>query len=330
MAVTQLDQKTLIQFYEQLWRIRLFEEQVDRLGSTGQVPGFPHLSTGQEAVAVGVCAVLKTEDYLFSGHRAHGHVLAKGSDLYATFAEVLGRVDGLCRGRGGSMHLADGANGVMGATGVVGGNIPLAAGAAWAAKEQDDGRIAVVFFGDGATGSGVFHETLNLASLWQLPVLLVCENNGYAEFTSRAEHSKVAKVGAFAAPYNISSRTVDGNDVLAVYAAAREAVHHLREGGGPWLLECMTYRLAGHYVGDPQKYRDQEELAAWRDKDPIQRLHKDLLEQGADEKNLAASAARVREELAAVVARALAAGRPDPNDVLADVYTTEWPAARKG
>ena len=171
-----------------LCRIRVFEGQVQRLAAAGEVPGFPHLSTGQEAVAVGVCAHLTDKDVLFTGHRGHGHTLAKGSDAQATFAEIIGRDTGLCRGRGGSMHLVDAPRGVLGATGVVGGNLPLAAGAAWAAQARGDGTIAVVFFGDGATGAGVFHETVNLAVLWKLPVLFVCENNGYAEFTSREEH----------------------------------------------------------------------------------------------------------------------------------------------
>src|ERR1700686_3705932 len=181
--------------YGALWRIRLFEGQVQRLAAAGEIPGFPHLSTGQEAVAVGICTQLAREDVVFTSHRGHGHVLAKGSDIEATFAEILGRQNGLCRGRGGSMHLVDAANGVLGATGVVAGNLALAAGAAWAAQAQDRQDISVVFFGDGA-----FHETLNLAALWGLPVLLVCENNGYAEFTSREEHSNVKHVSRFAAP----------------------------------------------------------------------------------------------------------------------------------
>ncbi|MDB6103124.1 MAG: hypothetical protein JWO52_3123, partial [Gammaproteobacteria bacterium] len=235
--------------YRALWRIRLFEGQVQRLAAAGEVPGFPHLSTGQEAVAVGVCAHLTREDTLFTSHRGHGHALAKGSDMQATFAEIIGRDSGLCRGRGGSMHLVDAANGVLGATGVVGGNLALAAGAAWAAQAKGETTVSVVFFGDGATGAGVFHETLNLAVLWTLPLLFVCENNGYAEFTSREEHSNVKQVSAFAAPYGMTAKTVDGNDLLEVHAAAHDAIARLRRGQGPYLLECMTHRMAGHYVG---------------------------------------------------------------------------------
>jgi pyruvate dehydrogenase E1 component alpha subunit len=173
--------------YRMLCRIRVFEGQVQRLAASGEVPGFPHLSTGQEAVAVGVCAHLMPSDAMFTGHRGHGHTLAKGSDVQATFAEILGRATGVCRGRGGSMHLVDVQHGVLGATGVVGGNLPLAAGAAWAAQAKGEKTISVVFFGDGATGAGVFHETVNLSVLWKLPVLFVCENNGVAEFTTREE-----------------------------------------------------------------------------------------------------------------------------------------------
>src|SRR5579863_1081374 len=266
--------------YGALWRIRLFEGHVQRLAAAGEIPGFPHLSTGQEAVAVGVCTQLRREDVLFTSHRGHGHVLAKGCDMEATFAEILGRRTGLCGGRGGSMHLVDAANGVLGATGVVAGNLALAAGAAWAAQAQGRQDISVVFFGDGATGAGAFHETLNLAALWRLPLLFVCENNGYAEFTSREEHSNVTYVSSFAAPYEIASKTVDGNDLPAVLAAAAHAIARLRSGGGPYLLECMTFRMAGHYVGDSQQYRSKQELAEIREKCPIERLKRHLLELG--------------------------------------------------
>ncbi|MGH8262788.1 MAG: thiamine pyrophosphate-dependent dehydrogenase E1 component subunit alpha [Steroidobacteraceae bacterium] len=308
------------EMYRALWRIRLFEGQVQRLAAAGEIPGFPHLSTGQEAVAVGVCAHLSRDDVLFTSHRGHGHVLAKGSDLQATFAEILGRQDGLCRGRGGSMHLVDAANGVLGATGVVAGNLPLAAGAAWAAQAQGKRNISVVFFGDGATGAGAFHETLNLAALWRLPVLFVCENNGYAEFTSREEHSNVKQVSSFAAPYAIPATTIDGNDLPAVHAAAREAIDLLRKGQGPYLLECMTLRMAGHYVGDSQQYRSKEDLAALREKCPIERLKRHLLERGVKADDLDAIGERARQEVQQAVERARAGPRPDPATVLDGVY----------
>jgi acetoin:2,6-dichlorophenolindophenol oxidoreductase subunit alpha len=315
----------LLDLFRMLWRIRAFEDQVRRLAAAGEVPGFPHLSTGQEAVAVGVCAHLSRQDLLFTSHRGHGHVLAKGSDIEAMFAEILGRETGLCRGRGGSMHLVDGANGVLGATGVVAGNLALAAGAAWAMQARGVKNISVVFFGDGATGAGAFHETINLAVLWQLPVLFVCENNGYAEFTSREEHSKVAFVRRFAEPYEMPAATIDGNDVLAVLAAAGEVVSKLRNGAGPYLLECMTYRMAGHFVGDPQHYRSKEELAAWLERDPIERLKRYLLQSGVMEEELDSVGESARQEVQRAAERARCAPRPNPVGVLENVYSALGP-----
>jgi len=317
----------LLEMYRALWRIRIFEGQVQRLAAAGEVPGFPHLSTGQEAVAVGVCGHLSPSDTLFTSHRGHGHVLAKGADVEATFAEILGRDSGICRGRGGSMHLVDAAHGVLGATGVVGGNRPRAAGAAWAAQARGEKNISVVFFGDGATGAGVFHETVNLAVLWKLPVLFVCENNGYAEFTSREEHSNVKHVSAFAAPYDLTAQTIDGNDVLAVRAAAGAAIAQLHRGEGPYLLECMTYRMAGHYVGDAQHYRSKEELAAMREKDPIERLKRHLIEQGVAQSGLDTIGEQAKQEVLDAVERARAAPPPDPATVGEYVYSAPSLAA---
>jgi pyruvate dehydrogenase E1 component alpha subunit len=316
--------------YRALWRIRIFEAQVQRLAAAGEVPGFPHLSTGQEAVAVGVCAHLTREDTLFTSHRGHGHVLAKGSDVRATFAEILGRDRGLCRGRGGSMHLVDAAHGVLGATGVVAGNLSLAAGAAWAAQAKGSKSISVAFFGDGATGAGAFHETLNLAALWKLPLLLVCENNGYAEFTSRDEHSNVTHVSAFAAPYGMPASTIDGNDLLIVHAAAGEAIAGLRRGDGPYLLECVTYRMAGHFVGDPQHYRAKEEVAAMRDRCPIERLKRHLIESGVAETELEAIGNDARQEILQAIEQARAEPPPDPATVLDYVYSSPFLARTSG
>jgi TPP-dependent pyruvate/acetoin dehydrogenase alpha subunit len=318
------------EMYGALWRIRLFEGHVQRLAAAGEIPGFPHLSTGQEAVAVGVCMQLERDDVLFTSHRGHGHVLAKGSDLTATFAEILGRQSGLCGGRGGSMHLVDAANGVLGATGVVAGNLALAAGAAWAAQAQGRSNISVAFFGDGATGAGAFHETLNLAALWHLPVLFVCENNGVAEFTSREEHSNVKHVSSFAAPYDIATKTIDGNDLPGVFAAAGVAIDALRRGAGPYLLECMTFRMAGHYVGDSQPYRSKEELAQIREKCPIERLKRHLIGRGVAVEALDAIAERCRNEVLQAVGRALAGPRPDPAGVLDHVYCSPALAGIQG
>jgi TPP-dependent pyruvate/acetoin dehydrogenase alpha subunit len=318
------------EMYGALWRIRLFEGHVQRLAAAGEIPGFPHLSTGQEAVAVGVCTQLDREDVLFTSHRGHGHVLAKGSDMQAAFAEILGRQTGLCGGRGGSMHLVDAANGVLGATGVVAGNLALAAGAAWAAQAQGKKNISVVFFGDGATGAGAFHETLNLAALWRLPVLFVCENNGVAEFTSREEHSNVKHVSSFAAPYGIAAKTIDGNDLPMVWAAARQAIETLRRGAGPYLLECMTFRMAGHYVGDSQKYRSKEELAETRERCPIERLKRLLVGRGVKPEELDAIGELGKNEVHEAVERARAAPRPDPATVMDHVYRMPALAAIPG
>ncbi len=308
--------------YARMCTIRAFENQVQRLAAGGEVPGFPHLSTGQEAVAVGVSAHLGDGDSVYTGHRGHGHALALGSDIEATLAEILGRESGLCAGRGGSMHLVDAARGLMGATGVVGGNLPLAAGAAWAAQSRGTDRIAVVYFGDGATGSGVFHETLNLAALWKLPVLFVCENNGYAEFTGREEHSVVQHVSAFATPYGIPTQTIDGNDLPGVYAAAGVAVRAVRSGS-PYLLECLTHRLSGHYVGDSQQYRSAEELAAARAKCPIERLRKSLIAEGIGEDQLNRLAEIAQQSVTTASDRARSAARPDPRDVMDHVYSSQ-------
>ncbi len=316
--------------YRMLCTIRVFEGQVQRLAAAGEVPGFPHLSTGQEAVAVGVCSQLGPEDVMFTGHRGHGHTLAKGSDVQATFAEILGRASGVCRGRGGSMHLVDVEHGVLGATGVVGGNLPLAAGAAWAAQAKGDKTISVVFFGDGATGAGVFHETVNLSVLWKLPVLFVCENNGVAEFTSRDEHSNVKLVSSFAAPYGMAAKTIDGNDVRVVHSEAGEAIARLRAGEGPFLLECMTYRMAGHFVGDAQHYRSKEEIAAMKEKDPIERLKRVLLESGLPESEIDGIGEQARQDVLQAVARARAEPRPDPATVLDFVYSAPALAAIEG
>ena len=319
-----------LRMYRALWRIRTFEGQVQRLAAAGEVPGFPHLSTGQEAVAVGVCAHLTPRDTLFTSHRGHGHVLAKGADVQATFAEIIGRETGLCRGRGGSMHLVDAAHGVLGATGVVGGNLSLAAGAAWAAQTRGDNTISVVFFGDGATGAGVFHETVNLAVLWKLPVLFVCENNGYAEFTSREEHSTVKHVSDFAAPYRMPAKTIDGNDLAIVHGAAADAIARLRSGDGPYLLECMTHRMAGHFVGDAQHYRTKEELAAMKEKCPIERLKRNLMSSGVSESELEAIGEETRQEVLQAVERARAAPRPDATTALEWVYSSPALAGTEG
>jgi TPP-dependent pyruvate/acetoin dehydrogenase alpha subunit len=246
-----------------MWLIRAFEERVGRLKRADEIPGLVHVSLGQEGVAAGVCTQLRDDEAVYSGHRAHGHALAKGCPPERVMAELMGRAGGLCGGLGGSMHLVDAARGFMGATGVVGGTVPLALG------HTLTGRVAVVFFGDGAVQAGHFNESVNLAALWGAPLILVCENNGFAEFTPRSAHTVVERVSDVVKPYGIEHETVDGNDVLAVHAAFGRFLAAAREGRGPFLLECLTTRLSGHYEGDPHHRRDPEAV------DPIARLDSD-------------------------------------------------------
>jgi pyruvate dehydrogenase E1 component alpha subunit len=252
-----------------MWRIRCFEERVAQLYRTLQVHGLIHLSIGSEGVAATVCGHLRDDDAVYSGHRAHGHALAKGAPMNETMAELMGRSAGLCRGLGGSMHLVDTAHGLMGATGVVGGNLPMAAGDALKSKVDGSDRVSVVFFGDGAVQAGHFHETVNLAALWELPLIFICENNGMAEFTPRSAHTRVASVCDVVAPYGFECRIVDGSDVAALWSAAGEFVEAARAGNGPLLLECGTHRFRGHYEGDQQAYREALEESEEAKLDPI-------------------------------------------------------------
>jgi pyruvate dehydrogenase E1 component alpha subunit len=263
-----------------MWRIRAFEERVGQLARANEVHGLIHLSVGQEGVAVGVCGQLRPDDAVYSNHRAHGHAIAKGAPLARVMAELMGREDGLCRGLGGSMHLVDVEHGFLGATGVVGGNVPLALGSALASRLSGGDQVAVVFFGDGAVQGGIFVESVNLATLWGLPVILVCENNGFAEFTPRSAHTNVERVADVVAPYGVDRETVDGNDVVAVRAAFSEFLARARRGEGPFLLECLTHRLRGHYEGDPQRYREALAADEWQKLDPILRLQRRGVEEG--------------------------------------------------
>jgi pyruvate dehydrogenase E1 component alpha subunit len=287
-----------------MWRIRLFEERVAQLKRNLQVHGLIHLSVGGEGVAAAVCGQLRDDDAVYSGHRAHGHAIAKGVPVDRVMAELMGRVDGVCKGLGGSMHLVDAAHGFMGATGVVGGNLPLALGSALAAHLRGGDRVSVVFFGDGAVQAGHFNETINLAALWRLPLIFVCENNGFAEFTSREEHSTIERVSDVVAPYGFDRDTVNGSDVPAVYDAFGSFLQAARGGQGPFLLECLTYRRRGHYEGDQQKYRDAAAEEEWLQRDPIARLTESLV---GDE-----AAADIEREAAAEIEAAVAFARDSP------------------
>ena len=275
-----LDADTAVDLLTTMWRIRRFEERIATLHQRLLVHGLIHLSIGSEGVAAAVCRRLRDDDEIYSGHRAHGHVLAKGAPMDRVMAELMGRSAGLCRGLGGSMHLVDLEHGVMGATGVVGGNLPMAAGGALAAKIRGRGQATVVFFGDGAVQAGHFAETVNLASLWELPLILVCENNGMAEFTTRAEHTKVESVCDVVAPYGFDRQVVEGADVPATWSAFGEYLTKARQGTGPFLLECRTHRRRGHYEGDPLAGRNALDDAEWARLDPIAQLEALARERG--------------------------------------------------
>ena len=272
MAAKKETPKALVDLLRRMWLIRAFEEKVSELYAAREIVGLLHLGIGQEAVAVGTCSLLRNDDYVFGGHRSHGHAIAKGADINRLMAEIAGRANGYCGGKGGSMHIVAAEAGFITATGVVGGTIPLALGAAFAAKEKKQRQVAVVFFGDGAGQAGHFHESLNIASLWQLPVIFVCENNGYAEFTPLSAHTKIERLAQHAKTYGIPASTVDGNDLLAVRRAMSKAVEHCRKGQGPVFVECLTHRMRGHYEGDPAKYGELSQLAEWKKKDPIARV----------------------------------------------------------
>lgn len=275
--------ETLLNLYTRMLRIRRFEERVAQLFAQGQLPGFVHLYVGEEAVAAGVCAALRDDDYIASTHRGHGHVIAKGGDLNRIMAELFGKAAGYCKGKGGSMHVADFSIGMLGACGIVGGGIPVAVGAGLSAQYRGTDQVAVTFFGDGAANEGSFHESLNLASVWRLPVLFVCENNGYGEFTPASRAMNVAHVADRAAGYGVPGVVVDGTDAVAVYQAAVEAADRARRGEGPTLVEAKTHRRGGHAEGEHaflggQQYRSAEELERARTRDPLAILGRRILE----------------------------------------------------
>jgi pyruvate dehydrogenase E1 component alpha subunit len=304
-----LDREAAQQLLRTMWRIRLFEERVGQLKRADEVFGLIHLSVGQEGVAAPVCGQLRPDDAVYSGHRAHGHAIAKGAPLGRLMAELMGRSDGLCRGLGGSMHIVDTEHGLMGATGVVGGNVPVALGTALATRLRGGNQATVVFFGDGAVQAGHFHESVNLATLWELPVILVCENNGFAEFTPRSAHTRVERVNDVVAPYQMTRETVDGNDAEAVWDAFGGFLAAVREGKGPMLLECLTYRLLGHYEGDPAKYREKIAENEWQQKDPILRLQRRGAEEGWFDED---EAAAIEREAADAVEEAVRFARESP------------------
>jgi pyruvate dehydrogenase E1 component alpha subunit len=312
-----------LQAYGQMLRIRVFEEQVNELYTSGKMPGLAHLYIGEEAVAVGVCRALRRDDYITSTHRGHGHCLAKGASVDRMFAELLGKESGYCHGKGGSMHIADPETGNLGANAIVGGSTGIAAGAALSAKMRGTDQVAVCFFGDGALGQGLLYEAMNMAALWKLPVIYVCEHNRYGEYTP-AHEVAAGDPQARPAAWGIPTDEVDGQDVRAVHAVAVRHVERARQGGGPGFLMCNTYRFRGHHVGDIDRsyYRPADEEEQWSlQRDPIRVLGLWLIQQRmADAASLERSEQDVRAEVAAGLQFALNAPYPDPGEVTQHVY----------
>ncbi len=319
----ELDADSALGLLRTMCLIRSFEVRVAQLKRSVQVHGLIHLSIGGEGVAAAVCGQLRPDDAVYSGHRAHGHAIAKGAPLERVLAELMGRTDGLCRGLGGSMHLVDAEHGLLGATGVVGGNIPLALGNALAIRLRGGDSVTVVFFGDGAVQAGHFHESVNLATLWELPVILVCENNGFAEFTPRSAHTAIERVADVVGPYGFTTQTVDGGDAGAVWAAFGELLAVARGGRGPMLLECLTHRRRGHYEGDAERYRDPVAEQEWARRDPVERLAERARSEGwIDESGVTAIEDGARAAVEEALAFARASPFPEPELAAELVYAT--------
>ncbi len=318
--MAELDAAGRLDLLGQMWLIRAFEEKVSELFARGKIAGLVHLGIGQEGSAVGVCSALDPGDFVFGTHRSHPHAIAKGADVTRLLAEIAGRATGYCKGKGGSMHIAAPEVGFVTATGVVAGNIPLALGAALTALAKGEPRVSVAFFGDGAGQSGGFHESLNLAALWKLPVVFVCENNGYAEFSPLSAHTVIERLTDYASVYSIPTVTVDGGDVLAVREVADDAMAHARNGDGPAFIEILTHRLRGHYEGDPAAYRELSAREEWKVRDPIARFVERLTADGIAAADLTAAEAAARAEVEAAAAAALAAPAASAMELTTDVY----------
>ena len=312
-----------LRMFTQMARIRAFEDQANQLYLSAKMPGLTHMYSGEEAVAVGICEALRVSDKITSTHRGHGHCVAKGAEFKEMFCELLGKEEGYCRGKGGSMHIADQSNGNLGANAIVGGSMGIATGAAFSARLLGKDDVTVCFFGDGATAQGLLYEVMNMAALWHLPVIYACENNGYSEYT-KTEEIAAGSITARAEAFGIEAHTVDGQDVLAVNTLTEKLVARARKGEGPFFVELMTYRYHGHHVGDINReyYRPKNEEKDWRDnKDPITLFARYLTKEGiATSDELAAMQAEIKTEAAAAVAYALAAKYPDVSEVDMHVF----------
>jgi len=317
----QVSPEVGLQLYECMVRIRKFEESVCQLFARGKIPGFLHTYIGEEAVAAGVCANLGVKDKITSTHRGHGHMVAKGGRFDKAMAELFGKATGYNKGKGGSMHIAEPDLGMLGANAIVSAGIPIATGAALTAQYLGQDWVAVAFFGDGASNEGGFHESLNLASVWNLPVVYVCENNEFAESTPRWQHQKIKDVAVRATSYAIPGVIVDGNDVEAVYFCAKEAIERARSGGGPTLIEAKTTRWRGHHEADNQSYRNKDEFQAALSNDAISRWKNALLARGVSQAQLDEIVLRTEQELKEGIEYAEQSPLPDPADACADIFT---------
>ena len=316
-----LKNEQLIKMYTTMVKIRTFENRVAELFAGGKIPGFVHLYVGEEAVATGVCENLTDKDYITSTHRGHGHLIAKGGDIKKMMAELFGKKTGYCKGKGGSMHIADLDLGIMGANGIVGGGPPLASGAALACQYLGNDSVAICFFGDGASNQGTTHEAMNLASCWKLPVVFINENNLYGISSCTINSMCVPNVADRAAGYDIPAVVVDGNDVVAVWEAAGEAINHARQGKGPSLVECKTYRHRGHFEGDPCAYRDNAELEEWKEKDPIPRFEQKLVDMALlTEKKIEEIRGALQDDLVAAEQFAEESPFPAPEAAMEDLF----------
>ena len=317
----KLDKTIIKDMYIRMKRIREFETKAMNLFAEGAIPGFVHLYLGEEAVATGVCQALNDEDYITSTHRGHGHIIAKGGDLKYMMAELYGKETGYCKGKGGSMHIADATKGILGANGIVGAGHNLAVGAGFSAQYRGTYQVCVCFFGDASTNQGTFHESMNLASIWKLPVIFVCENNGYGISMSQSRHQAIKDIADRGSAYGIPGISVDGNDVIAVHEAAVEAVKRARNGQGPTLIECKTYRHRGHFEGDAGKYKPTEEQEMWMKKDPLPRIEKHMIDSEiVTASELKALQDSVVKEIAEAIEFANASAYPELSSAVKDIY----------
>jgi pyruvate dehydrogenase E1 component alpha subunit len=316
-----LTREQMLQMFRKMAEIRAFETRAYELYREGVMRGTTHAYVGEEAIAVGVCSALRQDDTITSTHRGHGHCIAKGGDMAMMMAELLGKDTGYCRGKGGSMHIADVDRGILGANGIVGGGMGIATGAGLSAKILGNDRVSVCFFGDGALNQGILHESMNLAAIWKLPVIYVCENNQFAMSARIQEMTAVPDPAVRAVAYGIPGQNVDGMDVLAVFRAASEAVKRARAGQGPSFIVATTYRFLGHHVGDPLNYRTKEEVDPWREKDAIERLRAHLVENHvASEEETAEIEREVQAQVDQASERAKASAEPDPAILMDDIY----------